>query len=1287
MFYFRLVLVLGFTFLFAATNTLIAQNQQLKLQIDWSEPKSIEYEGVDYLLPDFEGAELDHGRPILYKTLKVKNSSHKIELVDFTTIPATKNDQNFFNQLGYNVSDQLTCEYQITEQGKDSYAAVHLFPFIKENNVLKRISSIEFSIVQTTATNNFPTKDFVLTSVLKEGSGSWFKISVKNDAIYKIDKAFLESCGISTEGLNPAHIHIYGNGDGKLPEFNYLPRTDDLAKNAIFIQGESDGTFDDGDYILFYGWGPHRWSATGTTGFEQNRNIYSDVSCYFININPNEPPLRIDAIPEAVAPPTHTITSYSFFDIHENDLVSLVKGGQRWYGELFDTELERTFNFSVPNIVTASPAFFKLAIGTNARSSAGTLQRYSVNGVVLEESPLPAVSADFVRDNHSLTWATPSANMAFKINITRNNPNVLVYLDRILLNARRNLVFYGSQMKFRDLTSFGVGNVGQFQVSSFPSTGFVWDITDRHHPRKIEGTSLNAGVFTFIQSIDTLREFCVSNGLSFQIPDRVGPVAYQNLHALPQAELLIVTHKDFLSQANRLADLHRGEGLTVNVATTEQVYNEFSSGMVDATAIRMFAKMFFDRGLTVPENKLRNLLLFGDGTYDPKNRVANNNYFVPTYQVELSENHIGAMVTDDYFALLSDTDGIAATDMMDIGVGRLLISDQTMARQQVDKIQHYMKNGSALYNSTNTNCCCDANGVSSTFGDWRLNYVQIADDEEGGYFINQDTERQYDTVSMYHPEMNCDKLYTDAYVQVTSAGGQRYPDVYDAITNRVERGALVVNYVGHGGEVGLAEERIVTIPQIQSWQNIDRLNVFVSATCEFTKYDDPSRVSAGEWVSLNPYGGAIALMTTSRSVYFGVNTTTGRRFFQHVFKRDANNRPREFGEIMMLTKNASGSSDNKRSFTLIGDPALRIALPQMRIVTDSINGLSPSLVIDTLQALSKVTIKGHVEDFSGNPMTDFNGTLSPSVYDKPKTQNTLGQDPNSPILPFEVQRNIVYKGKSTVKNGYFEFSFVVPKDINLSFDNGKISYYADNGVIDAAGSDTMFIIGGIDPNGVNDQIGPEISLYLNDNNFVNGGITDETPMLVAELFDENGINTVGNGIGHDLTAIIDANSADPIVLNEYYVADMDSYQSGTVRYSMPPLSKGKHSLTLKVWDVNNNSSEETIEFIVQEKENIALEHVLNYPNPFTTYTEFFFEHNQVCSEMEAQVQIMTVSGKLVKTINQTVNTQGFRSAGIPWDGKDDFGDQLAKGVYLYWIKVKTPDGEVAEKLEKLVLLK
>ncbi len=684
--------------------------------------------------------------------------------------------------------------------------------------------------------------------------------------------------------------------------------------------------------------------------------------------------------------------------------------------------------------------------------------------------------------------------------------------------------------------------------------------------------------------------------------------------------------------------------------------------------------------------KPKYLLLFGDGTYDPLNRLPNNNNYIVTYQFPLSENMIEAMVVDDFFGMLDDNEALAANDLLDIGIGRILASDQTQAKQQVDKIEHYMKNGSSFFTSNNASCCLEFNS-NSTFGDWKLKYVQIADDEENNYFIINDTEPQYNTVKSDHFEMNCDKLYLDAYPQQTTAGGQRYPDVYNAISDRIQRGALLVNYVGHGGEVGLAEERVVTIPQINDWNNINALNLFVSATCEFTKYDDPKRISAGEWVALNPAGGAIALMTTTRAVYFGVNTSVGNALFDNVFDRNADNSPLTFGEIMMRTKNDALDSDNKRSFTLIGDPALKIALPSLNVVTDSINGKSPQIEIDTLNALSKVRIKGHVEDVNGNIQSGFNGILVPSIFDKAKKLKTLGQDPNSQEIEFELQRNIVYKGKSSVVNGYFDFSFVVPKDIALSIGKGKISYYAYDSNVDAYGYDTNFRIGGIDPNGINDNEGPQLEVFLNDENFIDGSITDETPVLLVKAFDENGINTVGNGIGHDITAIIDGKSSDPIVLNEYYSSELNSYQSGEIRYQMSELEPGRHTVLVKVWDVNNNSSSIETSFVVKEKQTPVLSNVYNYPNPFTTSTEFMFEHNQSCSTLDVQVQIFTISGKLVKTINESVNTVGFRNQGIVWDGRDDFGDQLGKGVYIYHLKVKNPDGHLAEKTEKLVLLK
>jgi hypothetical protein len=1270
------------TVLFWSSFYLTVAQETITLPVEWGDYQKLTFFEKSTIAPTIIGQQLDNGKPIVYWRKQLKSTNFTLNLLQSEFELAPEQDVKYLKEHAFNVYEELNVDLKVTNSGSEKWAVAYVYPYKTINGTIHRLTKLVMQL-EPSASPVKP-KDFVSNSVLQSGNGQWVKISVTEDGIYKINKSFLASCGISTDNLNPAHINIYGNGDGRLPELNSIPRTDDLAVNAIFIQGESDGSFDDNDYILFYGWAPN-WVRTSSSAFDPSKNPYSDKSFYFININSNGTPIRIQNESSLAGIETQTVTSYDYRDDHEVDLVNLVQGGQRWYGELFDIELERTFSFSVPSIVTNDPVLFNTSIATNARSTAGTQQQYSVNGNVLFSSTLPAVSSDYVQSNQSLTWNNPTSAVNFKIKITRSSPSTLVYLDKITLRARRNLTFMSTQFNFRDTRSIGVGEVSKFTINSMPASGFVWDVTDRQNPNRILG-SFNGTSYEFSLATDTLREFVASNGSSFYTPSYVGNVSPQNLHGLPQADYLIVTHPSFVGQANRLAQLHVSNGLSVHVVTTDQVFNEYSSGAQDATAFRMFAKQFYDRASN-SDDQPKYLLLFGDGTYDPKNRVSNNNNYVLTYQFPNGENHISAMVTDDYYGMLDNVESISGADLLDIAVGRILATDATTARQQVDKIEHYMKNGSNLF-ANSTSASCATGTTSSTYGDWRMNYVQIADDEEFGYFVVQDTEPQYDYVKANHPEMNCLKLYTDAYTQETTAGGQRYPDVFNEITNQVQRGALVVNYVGHGGEVGLAEERIVTIPQIQDWSNINRMNLFVSATCEFTKYDDPSRVSAGEWVALNPTGGAIALMTTTRSVFFGVNSVTGKEFYENVFSRDLQGNAFSFGEIMRRTKNASGSSDNKRSFTLIGDPALQIALPRYKVVTDSVNGLNPSLILDTISALSKTTIKGHIEDWNGNKLTNYKGILTPSIFDKSKTQFTLGQDPESPVIPFEVQRNVVYKGQATISNGEFQFSFIVPKDINYSFGAGKISYYGSSSASDAGGSDDRLIIGGIDTAGLNDKSGPQIQLYMNDEAFVSGGITNETPTIFAKLFDESGINTVGNGIGHDLVAVIDDNTAEPIVLNEYYTADLDSYQSGIVRYTLPPLEKGSHSLKLKVWDVNNNSSETSIDFVVQEKEVLELKHVLNYPNPFTTRTSFFYEHNQICTNLETQIQVFTVSGRLVKTINENVQTEGFRTPnGIEWDGRDDFGDQLAKGVYIYTLSVKSPDGSTAEKTEKLVLLK
>lgn len=1263
---------------FLSSISLFAQVQTLVL--DWSGSEQITIAEQAYNVQTVQNFGLDNGQPFYALQQKHNNINQQIEIISLSYVKIPKEQALIYELLGLNLQNEALIDAKVLTDAGQPFFSLYILPLRKKDGVIERLTQVSYRFKDV---QSYQAKDYVNSSVLGSTSGKWYRIALTKDGIYKIDKAFLEACGFNTTNLNPAHIHIFGNGEGVIPEANSVVITDDLAQNAIFVNGEADGLFDANDYILFYGWGPHRWELSGGNLYNQFRHPYSDQSFYYIYIGSDVAALRIAVQPAIDTPADTLITSYDYRDVYENDLENLAKGGQRWYGEEFDVNLSQNFNFTIPN-VTDQPVYFQLSYASNARSSGNQISLKKGSQLV-GQMTMPHSGSYYQRSILNCADTTPTPTLNLNITINRLNPNVVTYLDRILINAQRDLILSASQINFRVSKWASSSSLAAYQLGNVNANAFVWDISDRQLPIRIP-LALQANQGT-LKSAAGYKEFVVASGTSFFTPDRIGSVAYQDLHQLPLADYLIVVHPDFLSQANRLADLHRANGLSVHVVQPQAIYNEFSSGMQDPGAIRRFAKMFYDRALVAdPTAKPKYLLLFGDGTYDPKNREPNNNNYIVTYQMPASENMIDAMVVDDFFGMLDDAEAMSPADMLDIGVGRLIVSNSLQAKQMVDKIEHYMKNGSNFYPVTSS--CCMGTQTDKTFGDWRNQYMVMTDNREGGYFIHTDAEPQYAISKMLNPEINYNKLYMDAFPKVVTAGGERFPAMVTAIDAGIQRGVLVANYIGHGGEVGLAEERVVAIDQINAWNNIHALHLFVSATCEFTRFDDPERVSAGEWTFLNPSGGAIAMLTTTRSVYFGVNSNIGIKLIERVFNRYPNGEAYEFGELARRTKNAASvSSSNKRSFTLIGDPALRLALPRYRIVTDSINGLNPQQQLDTLRALSKVLIKGHVEDYSGAVLTNWNGVLTPTVFDKRKIQNTLGQDEASPIISYEQQTNRIYRGQNSITNGYFEFGFVVPKDIALNIDFGKISYYAHNGQLDAQGFDTTFYVGGIDPNGVSDDQGPAIQLYMNQEGFVNGSLTDENPVLLAKVFDDNGINTVGNGIGHDIVAVLDGQTAQPFVLNDFYAANLDSYQSGEVRYQFQNLSPGAHSLSFKVWDVNNNSSTAQIDFTVQTKEEPVLEHVLNYPNPFTTRTEFMFEHNQSCSSLDVQIQVFTVSGRLVKTIATEVPTSGFRVAGLFWDGRDDFGDELARGTYLYRLRVQTPDGAYAEQTEKLVILK
>lgn len=1151
------------------------------------------------------------------------------------------------------------------------------FPAVIKTTTGSYEKVISFSYNYTTFNTPQPKNNnsFIASSVLS--SGRWYKIAVTGNGVYKIDQALLNQLGMNVSSINPNNIRIYGNGGGMLPALNSAPRIDDLSEIAIEVTGAGDNSFDAGDYILFYGEGQTVWEYNTNTGrYTHTVNQYSDTTYYFITADLGAGK-RISNQSPSSETPTYTATTFTDYALHEKDEINLIRSGSTWFGEKFDILTEYSFSFNFPNITTSTPVKASIGIAGfyQANASANYNLKYSGSNIGTFSIPGVGINPLYVAGAYTTYNVDFNATSAtIPLTITKLTSSAQGWLDYIELTAKRNLNFTGQQMQFRSVDGVGTGQITKFIVGN--ASGIrIWDITD-HQNVANQQFNLNGLQAEFSLATPVVREFIAFNGAAYGTPIPVGAVDNQNLHATAQVDMVIVSAPQFLNQANQLADLHRNnDNMTVVVTTPQAIYNEFSSGSRDILAIRSFVRMLYKRAQTADEQP-QYLLLFGDGSYDNKFRLSENSNFIPTYETEESLNIIGSQTADDYYGLLDDNEGqYIAVEAIDIGLGRIPCSTVGQAQTVVDKITDYVNVAGQR--------------------DWRNIITFFADDQDSGAHLDQANSisgliTDATNSATYYPSFNVDKVFFDSYVQESTSGGQRYPEVKDILNKRVNKGDLIINYTGHGGEAGWAAEKILELSDIDTWTNKYNLPAFVTATCEFSKFDDPARTSAGEYVLINDNGG-ICLFTTTRVVYSQPNFTLNTKFYQKLLTDlKAGSRPR-MGDLYKFTKVAMAQQGdgNSRNFTLLGDPAVRLNYPIHDVVTTEINGNPVTQTsIDTIKALQLVTVKGYIKSRTApGILTGYNGTIYPTVYDKPSSIQTLMQDTDSPLRTYKVQRNIIYKGKASVVNGEFTFTFPVPKDISYQYGYGKISYYAENGVRDEdAHGYKELVIGGSDTSNFCDNIGPDISLYMNSTTFANGGTTDPNPTLLVFLADTNGINTVGTGIGHDLVAILDNNTSSPFILNDSYEADLNMYSRGRVTYPFSNLSEGPHSLRVKAWDVCNNSNETTLDFVVARSADLALNHVLNYPNPFTTNTCFMFEHNRPNQVLDVQLQVFTVSGKLVKTINTSVTGAGFRADCISWDGLDDYGDKIGRGVYIYRLKVTDEQGKKADKYEKLVIL-
>ena len=1189
----------------------------------------------------------------------------EIEIEEFLSDTLTK-----YRSYILNDNDLVESNFDYVIKYSETKARIFILPFrwndsqseiirLKEFNLMVDFIPIEIEVNSLAVSRNYASQ-----SVLN--SGSWVKMGILNTGIHKLTYTDIENMGFSPSQLDISKIGVFGNYAGLLPEANSKTVLDDLQENSILISGGEDGSFDSDDYILFYAQSATTWSYNPFLGrFSHINNIYADTTFYFFTPDKGTGK-TITKIDGVVNNPTQFVSSFSDYASHERDYENMLSTGKEWFGEKFTSDtLEREFSFSFPNLDKNEPVY--LGIHLIARSFVDSYYDIYINDELVSDSTKirfisSSLSVFARKSNKNLTFFSNTDIVNVKIKYYSDDINSLAWLDYIEINAIRELIFNGGQMQFSDPHSSAIGNITRFDISQGKSSDIIWDITDIHNPAEIVYNVEDENV-NFTLPTDSIKNFIIFDDSDYYSPVSFDEIRNQNLHEISDVNFVIIRPDKFEVEADILANIHRDQdGLTTICISPQEIYNEFSSGSQDISGIRNFMRMLYKKNAFGEERAY--LLLFGDASFDYKHRVHENSNLVPTYESQESLRATGSFVSDDYFGLLDDNEGASASGNLDIGIGRFPISTKEEALSTIAKIEHYI------------------NHNEDVMRDWRTNICFVADDKDNNLHLDQ-AEGLVSIADTLHKGIGINKIFLDAYGKLTVPGGFRYPDVNKKINKQMSEGALILNYTGHGGLIGWSEELVLDVPMINAFENFDNLPLIITATCEFSRFDDPEFTSAGEYVFLNEKGGAIALLTTTRLAYAHANYIVNRRIYTNLLScDDENNRPR-LGDLVRLSK--IPSNENYLNFVLLGDPALTLAYPKYNVVTNqSISGNVN--VSDTIHALSIVNVSGEIQKTNGQIVNNFNGYVYPKVVDKASLYTTLGNDGNSYPTDFYLFDKILFDGKIRVENGLFEFEFMVPKDIAYNYGYGKIRYYAFDTVnfVDAWGAFDQLYIGGIDENADIDQIGPDIELYLNNNSFKPGDVVTSHPVLLTYLNDEHGINSTGNGLGRDIVMILDGDYSNPTIMNDYFIMDVNSFKAGKIIYPFNELEQGLHTLTIKAWDLQNNSSEKTIEFIVDDASEIKLSQVLNYPNPFYDNTRFEFMDNKHGSVLEAIIRIYDLHGDFIVELTGNSSNGANAPEPINWDGRNSSGAMIAPGIYIYTIEVRDEYNNVTVQQQKLL---
>lgn len=1095
---------------------------------------------------------------------------------------------------------------------------------VDPNDTLPIVSIVD--CLDTIGGNKSLVHTFADKSVLAEGK--WVKVRVKTSGVKCITKTALAKMGFS----DMSSISVYGNGGYVLPLKVMDFRYDDLTQLPVHRT-------DDG--IFFYAQDGKQWSYLMSTHLyaKCKLNEYDPYTYYYIT--DSKEPSPAPSVYSKLQPIDRTVDYYDARVHHELYSENILRSGRDWVGEkILGEKPSKTISLSLPIRNDNDTVFFECRVIGRSGSDMSYTLYYNDEEFYTDEFASVNTSSTVEYYGRSMyvkkiIVASDKKRNDFKITFKPNSTSDCIWLDYVTVSSRTNADMTGKDEMFvRTIDSYYNPNKKaelvtesdssiQYVVNGAEASYIVWKISDYLAPQVMQ-TTFKDGKLSFSHPRCNVEEFVIFNSKGkFEEPEIVGEVPNQNLHGLSSVNYVIVYHRDFKQQAERLAELHRKySGISVIAVDVEDIYNEFSSGRLDISAIRDFLNMLYRRGLN-SENQLRNVLLFGDGSYDNKRSPDNTASKIPTYQSSHALYQSNSFVSDDFYAWLDDKEGdTESTSYVDIGVGRFPVQTIEEATIAVDKSERYLRGGD--------------------FGAWKNSLVFVADDGDKAEHISY-SESIASKVEKKYPDATISRIYLETYAPERTSTGIIYPKAHEDFMSSINNGCLILNYVGHGGYNALTDEGLFKQKNIKEWTNVNKLPLFITATCDFCPFDHNNILSAGEEGFLYPHGGFLALYTTTRLVYGSSNNRLHKAVYTYLLECDAEGRRYTIGEALAKGKVDSRAYINSMKYILIGDPALTLDFGTENYVsTDEVNGEHIDICESPIAALKTNVIKGSVRNPDNSVNELFNGQVMITLHDKRVTKTMTGPI-SGQSFSYTENGSVLYSGIVNVVNGRFEVSFILSKDIDFEVGDGRVSYYAySTDSIEASGALNTILVGGVSDVVSDDSEGPTIDMWIDYPEFVNGGKTGPNPIVYARIEDVSGINTSGLGIGHNLSICVDNDRENAINVNSNFVYDLGSFTSGTLSYQMPTLADGNHTISLKAWDNLNNSNSQQVEIISSVSTGISFGSIDLTPQPYydDKAMKLCFTHNCGGGTINLTLRIYGLNGQLLTQSTANVIANG-----------------------------------------------